>query len=79
MESMKEEPKYESLWALKELPSLLWQIPTPLGIAIVPLLRGKEAQPQAELMFLEFRENMPLRRLLCSLPPAGIGSQQKTL
>lgn len=66
MEPITNEPKYadiidqyESLWALDDLPNPLWQMPTPPGIVIfyvgkgkiIPLLKEKEAQLQAELMF----------------------------
>ncbi len=75
MRSITKEPRYaeiidqyESLWALEDLPNPLWQMPTPPGIVIllaakkniVSLLKDREAQLKAELMFLRLRENMPL-------------------
>ena len=75
--------QYESLWALEDLPSPLWQMPTPPGIIIfyvekaeiIPLLKDKQAQLQAELMFLRFRENVPLNDCFVPhlQPQQGVG------
>ena len=90
MESVTKGPKYadivdqyESLWALEDLPSPLWQMLTPPGIVIlymgkgkiIPLLKDKVAQLQAELMFLKFRENMPLNDCFVPhiQPQQGVG------
>jgi len=55
-------------WALEDLLSPLWQIPTPQGVIIflsgkgniIPLLQDKEMQIRAELMFPKFRELIQL-------------------